>query len=82
MSVNLDALEAMAKELVETSAVIAKDDSIVVVEAENRAGELRDFLLSRVNFPPRGLKCVTVQNLPIKSSGKLDYQKLTNEYLL
>lgn len=81
MSVNLDALESMAKNTVENSAVVARDDLIVVVEAEGRAKELRELLLSKVNFPPRGLKCVSVEELPFKSSGKLDYQKLSNEYL-
>ncbi|WP_415890285.1 AMP-binding protein [Neptuniibacter sp. SY11_33] len=81
MSVNLDALESMAKGCVEKSAVIARDDLIIVVEAEDRAKELREYILSKVNFPPRGLKCLTIEELPFKSSGKLDYQKLMGDFL-
>ena len=81
MSVNLDALEALAKSVVEQSAVIARDDHVVVVESEGKAKELREYLLTRVSFPARSLKCITVEELPFKSSGKLDYQYLMTELL-
>lgn len=81
ISVNLDSLESMAREIVENSAVVGRDDLVVIVEAENRAKELREKLLSKVNFPSRCLMCVSVEDLPYKSSGKLDYQKLINSYL-
>lgn len=81
MSVNLDALESISKLEVENSAVVGRDDLILIVETEGKAKELRERVLSRVSFPSRGLKCLTIEELPYKFSGKLDYQRIVSDYL-
>ncbi|WP_419813551.1 AMP-binding protein [Bacterioplanoides sp.] len=81
MSVNLDAVESISKHEVEQSAVVGRDDLVLIVETEGRAKELKEKVLSRVSFPSRGLKCITIDELPFKSSGKLDYQKIVSEHL-
>ena len=81
ISVNLDEIERLAKSVVSTSAVIGEDDKVLILATEDRTDDLKARVQSRINFPARALKVIKVDEVFYLNSGKIDYQRMREQYL-
>ncbi len=81
MSVNLDSIESMARSVTALSAVIGKDDMVLVLIADGDENELKTTILKHVTFSNRGLKVKKVPEIYLNGSGKPDYPRMNAEFL-
>ena len=78
LRVNLDEIEAMLRES-GPAAVVAGPDSVVCYCAfgsEASLVELRETLSRRLRLHRSGLKLQRVADIPVSSSGKIDYKQV------
>ena len=82
VSVNLDSLEAKAKNICSESIVIGEDDNIKVLVIDRlRLADIKQKIMAQVTFSARGLKVISVTEIYLNSSDKPDYSRLSNEFL-
>lgn len=80
-SVNLDDLESKLKAKSFDTAVIGRDDKIIVLTANHDTAGIKNYLHSFVNFPPRAIKIIEIDEIKYSGVGKPDYLFMAKEYL-
>ena len=80
-SVNLDDLESKLKAKLFDTAVIGRDEKIVVLTTDDDSDEIKTYLYSFVNFQTRALKIIKINNIKYSEVGKPDYLFMAKEYL-
>jgi len=81
MSVNLDTVESTVRTIVEDSAVVGKDDKILVLITSDDVNLVKQKILESVTFSNLGLKVKKIPEIYLNSSGKPDYPRLTSDFL-
>jgi long-chain acyl-CoA synthetase len=81
MSVNLDAVESIAKNITDNSAVMGEDDKVLVLITDNETKFVKRKILESVTFSNTGLKVKKIPEIYLNSSGKPDYRRMTVEFL-
>lgn len=79
-SVNLDDLEAKLKANSFHTAVIGRDEEIIVLTATDDSAAIKSYLYSFVNFPTRALKIIKIDEIKYSRAGKPDYLLMAREY--
>ena len=80
-SVNLDDLESKLKAKSFDTAVIGRDEKIIVLTADHDSAGIKTYLYSFVNFPTRAIKIIKIDEIKYFGVGKPDYLLMTKEYL-
>jgi|TARA_B110000503_G_scaffold35328_1_gene57736 acyl-CoA synthetase (AMP-forming)/AMP-acid ligase II len=80
-SVNLDDLESKLKGKSFDTAVIGRDEKIIVLTVDDAIAEIKNYLYSFVNFPTRAIKIIKIDEINYSSVGKPDYASMAKEYL-
>ena len=74
---NLDATEQFVKAITPNCACAGVDDLITVFVTEDDLEEqIKNLLVEKTGFNPRAFQVKKVDVIPVKTSGKIDYQKL------
>lgn len=74
---NLDQIEQMVKPITTTCACAGVDDHITVfVTKEGLEKEIKDLLASKTGLNPIAFAVKVIEAIPVKDSGKIDYQLL------
>lgn len=74
---NLDAVEQIVKQITSSCAVVGVDDQITVfVTQEGLEKEIKDLLASKTGLNPIAFQVKQIEAIPVKESGKIDYQLL------
>jgi len=81
MSVNLDAVESIAKNITDNSAVIGRDDKVLVLITDSNTNLVKQKILENVTFSNTGLKVKKISEIYLNSSGKPDYPRMVSEFL-
>ncbi|MEJ2682669.1 MAG: AMP-binding protein [Gammaproteobacteria bacterium] len=81
VSVNLDHLESMLKSKNIHCSVVGKEDKVVICYKETTEHALQSIMKANFNFHPSTVKYIELQLIPLNSSGKTDYQRLSEAYL-
>ncbi len=79
-SVNLDDLESKLKAKSFDTAVIGRDEKIIVLTTGDDSARIKSYLYSFVNFPTRAIKIIKVDNIKYSGVGKPDYLLMAKEY--
>jgi len=79
-SVNLDDLESKLKAKSFYTAVIGRDDKIIVLTANHDSAGIKNYLYSFVNFPARAIKIIEIDEIKYSGVGKPDYLFMAKEY--
>jgi long-chain acyl-CoA synthetase len=81
ISVNLDSLESIAKNISDNSVVVGKDDKILVLTTDNKTNFLKQKILEKVTFHNTVLQVKKISEIYLNSSGKPDYPSMVSEFL-
>lgn len=74
---NLDAVEQIVKQVTSACAVVGVDDQITVfVTQEGLEKEIKDLLASKTGLNSKAFVVRVIDAIPVKDSGKLDYQTM------
>lgn len=74
---NLDATEQLVKAITPNCACAGVDDLITVFVTEDDLEEqIKNLLVEKTGFNPRAFQVKKIDAIPVKTSGKIDYQKL------
>lgn len=74
---NLDAIEQFVKSITPNCACVGVDDLITVYVTESGLEmSIKKLLVEKMNFNPRAFQIRKIESIPVKSSGKIDYQIL------
>lgn len=74
---NLDAVEQIVKQVTSSCAVVGVDDQITVfVTKEGLEKEIKDLLASKTGLNSKAFAVRVIEAIPVKDSGKLDYQTM------
>ena len=74
---NLDAVEQIVKQVTSTCAVVGVDDQITVfVTKEGLEKDIKDLLATKTGLNSKAFAVRVIDTIPVKDSGKLDYQTL------
>ena len=74
---NLDTVEQMVKPVIANCAVVGVDDLITVfITKAGLEKEIKDLLSAKTGLNPRAFEVTTIETIPVKDSGKIDYQLL------
>lgn len=81
-SVGMDSLEALIRESLKLeTAVVGRDDKLVVVAQASQDLQLANQILERVNVSPNLLQIIFLEEIPRLDSGKINYQLLSSTYV-
>ncbi|MCQ2224257.1 MAG: AMP-binding protein [Paludibacteraceae bacterium] len=76
---NLDAIEQLCKEITSLCACVGVDDLITVFLCEDSLKDnILSMLVEKTGFNPRAFQFKTINQLPLLSNGKINYQALEN----
>ena len=82
VSLNLDALETIIKNIVSDSVVIGEDDNVkALYVGELSADKIKEEIMSKVTFSHKGLKVISIPEILLNSAEKPDYPRLSREFL-
>ena len=81
MSVNLDAIESIAKSVVDNCVVVGKDDKVLVLITNDEVTSVKKKILENVTFSSTGLKVKKISEIYLNSSGKPDYPSMISKFL-
>ncbi len=81
MSVNLDAIESIARSVTDSCVVVGKDDKVLVLITDDEVKFVRKKILESVTFSNTGLKVKKISEIHLNSSGKPDYPRMISEFL-
>lgn len=74
---NLDAVEQIVKQITSSCAVAGVDDQITVfVMNAGLEKDIKELLASKTGLNPKAFAVRTIEAIPVKDSGKIDYQLL------
>lgn len=74
---NLDATEQLVKAVTPNCACAGVDDLITVFVTEDGLEErIKALLTEKTGFNPRAFRVIQLPSIPVKASGKVDYQEL------
>ena len=74
---NLDAVEQIVKQVTSSCAVVGVDDQITVfVTKEGLEAEIKNLLASKTGLNSKAFAVRTIDAIPVKDSGKIDYPQL------
>lgn len=74
---NLDAVEQIVKQITSSCAVVGVDDLITVfVTKDELEKNIKELLASKTGLNPKAFEIRTIEAIPVKDSGKIDYQLL------
>ena len=74
---NLDAVEQIVKQVTSSCAVVGVDDQITVfVTKEGLEKDIKELLASKTGLNPKAFEVKIIEAIPVKDSGKIDYQLL------
>ena len=74
---NLDAVEQIVKQITSSCAVVGVDDQITVfVTKEGLEKDIKDLLASKTGLNSKAFAVRTIDAIPVKDSGKIDYPQL------
>ena len=76
---NLDAVEQLVKSITTDCACGGMDDLITIfVTKDGQEQRIKSFLVEKTGFNPRAFHVKVIDKIPVKTSGKIDYQELQN----
>ena len=76
---NLDATEQLIKAITTSCACVGVDDKITIfVTQEGLEEEIIKLLVTKTGFNNRAFEVRVIDSIPVKSSGKIDYQIMQN----
>ena len=76
---NLDATEQLVKAITTSCACVGVDDKITIfVTQEGLEEEIIKLLVTKTGFNNRAFEVRVIDSIPVKSSGKIDYQVMQN----
>lgn len=76
---NLDATEQLVKAITTSCACVGVDDKITIfVTQEGLEEEIIKLLVTKTGFNNRAFAVKVIDAIPVKSSGKIDYQEMQN----
>lgn len=76
---NLDATEQLVKAITTSCACVGVDDKITIfVTQEGLEKEIIKLLVAKTGFNNRAFEVRVIDSIPVKSSGKIDYQVMQN----
>ena len=76
---NLDATEQLVKAITTSCACVGVDDKITIfVTQEGLEDEIIKLLVTKTGFNNRAFEVRVIDSIPVKSSGKIDYQVMQN----
>ena len=76
---NLDATEQLVKAITTSCACVGVDDKITIfVTQEGLEEEIIKLLVAKTGFNNRAFEVRVIDSIPVKSSGKIDYQVMQN----
>lgn len=74
---NLDAVEQIVKQITSSCAVAGVDDLITVfVTKDGTEKDIKELLASKTGLNSKAFEVKTIEAIPVKDSGKIDYQLL------
>lgn len=74
---NLDAVEQIVKQVTSSCAVVGVDDQITVfVTKDGLEAEIKNLLTAKTGLNPKAFAVRVIEAIPVKDSGKLDYQTM------
>ena len=74
---NLDAVEQIVKQVTSSCAVVGVDDQItVLVTKEGLEKDIKDLLATKTGLNSKAFAVRTIDAIPVKDSGKIDYPQL------
>ena len=74
---NLDATEQLVKDITTSCACVGVDDKITIfVTQEGLEDEIIKLLVTKTGFNNRAFAVKVIDEIPVKSSGKIDYQTM------
>lgn len=74
---NLDAVEQIVKQVTNSCAVAGVDDLITVfVTKDGLEKDIKELLASKTGLNPKAFEVRTIEAIPVKDSGKIDYPAL------
>jgi len=74
---NLDAVEQIVKQITSSCAVAGVDDLITVfVTKDGLVKDIKELLASKTGLNSKAFSVRTIEAIPVKDSGKVDYQLL------
>jgi len=77
ISVNLDQVEKDANANFESVVVIGTDDKMKVLTISDDINEIKDYIFNKYNFNKVNFKVKKINEIPLNSSGKIDYKTLS-----
>lgn len=76
---SLDAIEQLIKAITPNCACVGVDDLIsVFVQEDGLEDKVTSLLVEKTGFNPRAFQVKKIDAIPVKNSGKIDYQSLQN----
>ena len=81
LSVNLDYVESVIRQKEPNCAVIGKENKIIVVHTSQNTAVLEKCISEHFQFHRSSVKLIHDLNIPVNSSGKIQYVALTEKYL-
>ena len=76
---NLDATEQLVKAITTSCACVGVDDKITIfVTEQGLEGSIIKLLVEKTGFNNRAFEVRVIDAIPVKSSGKIDYQAMQN----
>jgi acyl-coenzyme A synthetase/AMP-(fatty) acid ligase len=74
---NLDATEQIVKSITTSCACVGVDDKITIfVIQQGLEDEIIKLLVTKTGFNNRAFEVRVIDSIPVKSSGKIDYQAM------
>lgn len=74
---NLDAIEQLLKSITPSCACVGVDDLITIfVTEEGLEDPIKNLLVEKTSFNSRAFQIKKIESIPVKTSGKIDYQTL------
>lgn len=74
---NLDSTEQLVKAITPNCACVGVDDLITIfVKEEGLDEQIKTLLVEKTGFNPRAFQVKIIEDIPVKTSGKIDYTEL------
>ncbi len=80
-NINLDHLEALACSIEKDSVIIGQDNKIVLLTKSSAPEDIRKYILKKTSLAPMALSAKTIEQVFRMPSGKINYKKMTSQYI-